>query len=133
MHRSAPALLAVLCLPLVAAAGAPGAKLSAPDLAAKIDEHIAARWNQRKVPPAPLADDAEFARRIHLDLTGRIPDILAARDFIDNPGTDKRARLVEKLLADERYPLHWANVWRSWVVPDTNDLRLSSTPGAFEG
>src|SRR5262249_4415924 len=40
---------------------------------------------------------------------------------------------VEKLLADERYPLHWANVWRSWVVPDTNDLRLSSTPGAFEG
>src|SRR5262245_47455508 len=130
MHRSA--LLAVLCLPLVAAAGAPGARLSAPDLAARIDEHLAARLNQRKVPAAPAADDAELVRRLHLDLTGRIPDILAARDFIDNPGKDKRARLVEQLLADERYPLHWANVWRSWVVPDTNDLRLFATPGAFE-
>src|SRR5262249_41769715 len=35
-------------------------------LAAKIDQHLAQRWTEAKVEPAPLADDAEYLRRVYL-------------------------------------------------------------------
>jgi hypothetical protein len=107
-------------------------KLSAGEVAAKIDEHIAEKWKARKVTPAPRADDAEWARRVHLDLSGRIPDILAARDFIDNPDADKRAGLIDRLLAGDRYPLHWATVWRTWWLPDTGELQNPFLAYSFE-
>jgi hypothetical protein len=107
-------------------------KLSALALATRIDEHLAARWKARKVTPAPRADDAELVRRLTLDLTGRIPDILAARDFADNPAKDKVGKLIDKLLADDRYATHFSNVWRSWFLPDSNDPQVMYLVPAFE-
>jgi hypothetical protein len=124
--------LLLLWAPTVRAEG-PARKLSAAELAGQIDQHLAARWKDRKVPPAPLASDAEWVRRVHLDLSGRIPDILAARDFIDNPGKDKRARLIDALLDSERYASHWATVWRTWWMPDTGELQNPYFSYAFEG
>jgi hypothetical protein len=102
----------------VSAGRADTAKRTPAQLAARIDEHLAAGWKAKKATPAPLADDAEFVRRATLDLAGRIPDILTARDFADDPGKDKRAKLIDKLLASDRYPAHFANVWRSWILPE---------------
>jgi hypothetical protein len=106
--------------------------LTARELAAKIDEHIAARWEGRAVTPAPVADDAEFVRRLHLDLHGRIPDILAARDFAENPAKDKREKLVARLLGEERYAVHWANVWRAWLLPESADPQGFGEAQSFE-
>src|SRR4051794_9569957 len=53
--------------------------LSAEQPAARIAALVAAKWADRKVTAAPKADDAEWVRRLTLDLNGRIPDILAAR------------------------------------------------------
>src|SRR5262245_28335973 len=53
-------------------------------LAARIDHHLAARWAAVGVKPAAPATDAQFFRRVHLDLVGRIPSIVDARDFIDD-------------------------------------------------
>src|SRR5262249_10608192 len=64
-------------------------------LAAKIDEYIALHWNAAKAQPAPLADDAEFCRRVHLDLAGRIPLVSEIRSFLDDKSTDKRRQLVD--------------------------------------
>src|SRR6267378_3619777 len=47
-------------------------------LAAKIDQLIAARWAANKVQPASPADDAQFLRRVYLDLAGRIPSVAEA-------------------------------------------------------
>ena len=55
----------------VAAANASQAEVQ--QLTARIDQLIAARWTANGVKPAPLADDAEYLRRLYLDLTGRIP------------------------------------------------------------
>jgi hypothetical protein len=124
-------LTALLCLP-AARAGAPPARLSAAALSARIDAHVAAGWKGRRVVPAPPADDAELVRRLHLDLTGRIPDILAARDFVENPDKDKRAKLIDRLLADDRHALHLANVWRAWLLPESGRRADPAATTTFE-
>jgi uncharacterized protein DUF1549/uncharacterized protein DUF1553 len=72
-----------------------------------IDDHLFAAMANDNVPHAPLASDYEFSRRIYLDLTGRIPttDQLAA--FVNNPATDKRAKLIDNLLDSQGYVDHW--------------------------
>jgi hypothetical protein len=89
-------------------------------LAAKIDERTAAHWAAAKVSPAPPADDAEFLRRVSLDLTGRIPSVAETRAFLKDPAPDKRQRLVERLLAGPRYVTHFTNVWRALLLPEAN-------------
>lgn len=43
------------------------------ELAATIDREIDTALAAAKVPPSPPADDAEFLRRVSLDLTGTVP------------------------------------------------------------
>ncbi|MBY0228470.1 MAG: DUF1549 and DUF1553 domain-containing protein [Gemmataceae bacterium] len=120
------ALLLVALLPGAGEAKPLPAKIAAQALADRIDALIDKKLKGAKVPAAPQADDAELVRRLALDLTGRIPDLLSARDFIDNPSKGKKAKLLAKLLADPRYSLHWANVWRNWLIADAADLQLQA-------
>ncbi|MGE3776034.1 MAG: DUF1549 domain-containing protein, partial [Pirellulaceae bacterium] len=54
-------------------------------------------------PLGPLADDAEFLRRVSLDFAGRIPASGELRAFLADTSPDKRARSIDRLLADSRY------------------------------
>lgn len=54
-------------------------------------------------PLPPQTDDAEFLRRVSLDLVGVIPPTIDARAFLDDKSPDKRAKLIDRLLADPRY------------------------------
>ncbi len=106
-------------------------------LAAKIDQLVAARWTAKGVKPAPLADDAEFLRRVHLDLAGRIPRIDEVRDFLDDDTPDKRQRLVERLLSTsvregDLFSPHFANVWRAILLPVAANQEERSLAPSFE-
>src|SRR5688500_4986850 len=92
-------------LVLIAAAVGPcrAGEAVAAELAKLIDQQIDARLRSEGVRAAELADDAEFARRIHLDLHGTVPTLELTRRFLADAGPDKRARLVDSLLADARY------------------------------
>src|SRR5262245_47473856 len=97
------------------------ARSQSPDpqaLADRIDQHLAARWKDAQVEPAPPADDAEFLRRAYLDLTGRIPSVRDAHDFLDDRSPDKRRALVEQLLASPRHAAHFAMVWRTLLLSE---------------
>lgn len=61
-------------------------------------------------PRGTKADDLAFLRRIHLDLTGRIPSIDQARAFLADPASDKRKREIDRLLASPDYTRHMAVV-----------------------
>jgi hypothetical protein len=95
-------------------------------MANNIDARLEAAWGGT-VKPAALADDAEFFRRVHLDLAGRIPSVTEIRDFLDDEQPDKRRRWVDRILrADpddaaykDAYVLHFANVWRHWLLAQT--------------
>src|SRR5207245_2394789 len=53
--------------------------LDVQQLAARIDQFIAERWATDGIKPAALADDAEYLRRVYLDLAGRIPRAIEVR------------------------------------------------------
>lgn len=55
------------------------------------------------------SSDAEFLRRVSLDLTGRPPTADEARAFLADPAPDKRERLIDRLLASPHYARHWAS------------------------
>ncbi len=77
----------------------------------QIDERVAQAWPREKVSPAPATTDAEFIRRVYLDLVGCIPTADETRAFLNDSSADKRSRLIDTLLADARYAQHMADLW----------------------
>jgi uncharacterized protein DUF1549/uncharacterized protein DUF1553 len=75
-------------------------------------------------PVAAPASDADFLRRVYLDLNGTIPDAPTARAFLDDPAANKRAALVDRLLGRPQFFRHLANVF------DVMLMERRATPGA---
>jgi Protein of unknown function (DUF1553)/Protein of unknown function (DUF1549) len=116
--------LAVVAMSPPAWAGDPPAKragaLTAEQLADRIDQLIEAKLREKEIQPSPLGDDAEFFRRLSLDVGGRIPSVMDARLFFGDKSSDKRHKAVDKLLDSPLYSTHFAAVWRTLMVPDNN-------------
>ncbi len=74
-----------------------------------LDKVLALENKERgvKLDPMPVIDDLTFLRRIFCDLVSRIPstDEIAAFEADKNPA--KRAELVDRLIADERFIDRW--------------------------
>src|SRR5262249_48175057 len=84
------ALTAALCLGEIRAADAdtpPPRDFAA--VTKQIDAQIQKRLDEAKIKPSPLTDDAEFLRRVYLDITGRIPSADKAAEFLDSNDPDK--------------------------------------------
>ena len=109
------AAVALLTASLASFAGE--SDLTPQQLAAKIDHHLATRWALEDIQPAPIASDSEFVRRVYLDLIGRIPRVAETREFLADPAPDKRAKLIERLLANAQFVTHWSNTWRDIILP----------------
>ncbi len=73
-----------------------------------IDRHINATLAEQKLSAAEPAADAEFMRRVYLDLTGTIPGAKTARAFLKDSDTKKRTKLIVRLLASKDYATHMA-------------------------
>ena len=99
-------------------------KLDAAALAKEIDQAVSQRLAAEKVKASPLADDAEFLRRVTLDLAGHIPSAEKAAEFLDNKDPGKRAKLIDELLASDEYGKHMADVWKDLLVKRNSDNRL---------
>lgn len=120
MPRACAPTCAMLLYLAAASAGA-----AEPSWAELIDGHIQARLDAAGVSRAPLADDAEFLRRVSLDLHGVVPSAQEAARFLDSPDPDKRSRWIEQLLADPRFGEHLADEWRGRLIsPLANDVRM---------
>jgi hypothetical protein len=107
-------------------------KLDAAALAALIDKAVDQRLAEEKVKPSPQADDAEFCRRVYLDLAGHIPPADKAAAFLDSKDADKRAKLIDELLAGEDFGKHQADVWQHLLVQRTSDNRRISLDPMYE-
>ncbi|MBP3958085.1 DUF1553 domain-containing protein [Gemmata sp. G18] len=73
-----------------------------------IDKHVHAKLNQLRVLPSGTCDDATFLRRVYLDLTGLLPPAKKAKAFLADTTADKRAKVIDELLASEEFARYWA-------------------------
>jgi uncharacterized protein DUF1549/uncharacterized protein DUF1553 len=78
-----------------------------------IDEAVDRKLRKLKILPSPLSTDAEFIRRVSLDLIGLPPTTEEVQAFLRDkvPSRQKRARLVDQLLARREYVDHWSLKW----------------------
>jgi hypothetical protein len=101
-------------------------------MAARVDEILAKRWKEEGVTPAPPASDGEFLRRASLDLSGIIPTVHDVRQFLADASADKRAKLIERLLAKPTHATHLANHWRKVMLPaDANVAQFGGDVGFY--
>jgi hypothetical protein len=101
-------------------------------LADAIDQAVAAKCAARGVKPTHATDDAEFLRRVCLDLSGRIPTVADVRAFLDDRSADKRQRAVQRLLEHPRYVEHFTTVWRQMMLPQNNDRNAQFLAASLE-
>ncbi|MGO9115927.1 MAG: DUF1549 domain-containing protein [Thermoguttaceae bacterium] len=85
----------------------------APETWGKIDELVAAKWQRMKILPSGLSTDAEFLRRVYLDLTGLPPTTTDVRAFLDDnrDARTKRDAVIDRLIGSEDFIEHWTNKW----------------------
>ncbi|HKB41027.1 MAG TPA: DUF1549 domain-containing protein, partial [Gemmataceae bacterium] len=131
--RLCPLAACLVVFGLVPCAGTAGPPTDPARLAARIDELLAARWTKAGVQPARRSDDAEFLRRLHLDLTGKVPTVAEVRRFLADRTADRRRAVVERLLAGPGYVSHFAANWRMLLAPDAeNDPGRQAAVAALE-
>lgn len=110
----------------------PVAPLAEGELRERIDEQLTALWAAERIHPVGPASDAEFMRRVYLDLTGRVPTVGEARDFLADQTPDRREHLVDRLLAHHDHATHLAAVWRRILLPDEVDLSRLGGSAEFD-
>ncbi|MEW6156859.1 MAG: DUF1549 domain-containing protein, partial [Verrucomicrobiota bacterium] len=76
-----------------------------------IDQIVLAHLEKNQVRPARICSDEVFVRRVYLDVIGTLPSAVEVRDFLLDASPDKRARLIDRLLAREEFADYWAMKW----------------------
>lgn len=83
-----------------------------------VDTHINNKLKRLKILPSGLCTDAEFLRRISLDLTALPPSAAETRAFLSDPreSSVKRQAKIEELLDSPGYVDHWTHKWSDLLL-----------------
>ncbi len=76
-----------------------------------VDNQVFGKLKKLGIPPSPLSDDSTFVRRVHLDITGRLPTAEEARSFVESTDPTKRSKLIDRLLDSPGYGDYFGNKW----------------------
>jgi hypothetical protein len=72
-----------------------------------IDVAVFAKMSKDGIAPTTRSSDAEFLRRVTLDLTGQLPDPATVTAFLADATPDKRTRTIDGLLASDAFNDRW--------------------------
>ncbi len=96
----------------------------------RINELLRKTWADFNLSPSAYESDSKWARRLYIDLLGRIPSLSELREFENDKNKDKRAALVERLLYDDRYTLdfarNWTTIWANLLIGRTGGTANNS-------
>jgi hypothetical protein len=83
-----------------------------------IDELVDEKLKKVKVQASELASDAEFLRRVYLDLTGLPPTPQQVLAFLNDKrdSRTKREAIIDELVGSEAYIEHWTNKWADLLM-----------------
>ena len=90
----------------------------------EIDRHINAKLQRAKINPSERCTDAEFIRRVSLDLTGQPPSADRVRAFLADPAPSqaKRDALIDALIGSEAFGGFWANKFADLLQCNSENL-----------
>ena len=95
-----------------------------------LDRHINAVLKREAIQPSKASEDTEFLRRVHLDLTGKIPTPEEVLNFLKDGSPHKRQKKIDQLLGSEPYIEYWSGLWVNWLIGrrgDNDDRRVGLT------
>ena len=119
----------IVSAPAVAAEPKP----TAASVAAIVDKHVGDKLKANNVPAAAIADDAAFLRRASLAFAGRVAVPSEVRLFVADTDPNKRAKLIDRLLASPAFATHMTTTWRGWLLPEAaSDPNLAGNVPGFE-
>ena len=95
-----------------------------------VDDFIFNALRSQGIPAAPATTDAEFLRRVTLDLTGRIPTPNEVIAFLQDTSPEKRGTTIEALLATPQWADRWAMFFGDLY---RNTLRTSQVNRYLDG
>ncbi|MFO1063559.1 MAG: DUF1549 and DUF1553 domain-containing protein [Pirellulales bacterium] len=96
-------------------------------VASPLDERIDEQLARMQLQAMPAASDSVFLRRVYLVTIGRLPTAEEARNYLNDATSDKRERLVDRLLNDRGYAVLWALRWSDLL---RNEQKVMSPEGA---
>src|SRR3954462_5193244 len=76
-----------------------------------IDELVYAKLKRLRIQPSELCTDAEFIRRVSLDVCGVLPTSEESERFLAEGDPAKREKLVDHLLARKEFVELWVMKW----------------------
>lgn len=90
-----------------------------------IDQHVNRKLERLKILPSGLCTDAEFLRRVSLDLIGLPATAEQTRAFLDDPrpSAEKRLAKIEELLNSPEYIDHWTLKWSDLLLANRKFIR----------
>lgn len=106
----------------------PGVQFARPPEANFIDRLAWDKLERLGIVPSELAGDPTFLRRAHLDVIGTLPSVQETREFLTDASADKRARLIDRLLARDEYAAYWAMRFSDLLRVDRDRV---TAPGAI--
>jgi hypothetical protein len=97
-----------------------------------IDGLVYRKLRKLNVLPSESCDDADYLRRVYLDVIGTLPTADEARRFLTDKRSDKRARLVDELLGRPEYADYWALKWADLLRIDRQALGHKRAYGYYK-
>jgi hypothetical protein len=85
-----------------------------------IDAFIDAGLASAKVAARPVVDDWSFLRRASLDVIGRIPTRDEAAAYFADAPSERRTKLVDRLIASNEWADHWTAYWQDVLAENPN-------------
>ena len=93
-----------------------------------IDTLINNKLKKLRIQPSELCSDAEFMRRVSLDICGIVPTAEQITEFVADPDPDKRAKWIDELLERKEFVEIWLMKWSELLqVRSTLQVSYKST------
>lgn len=90
-----------------------------------VNERVRQGWEDNEVSPSDPADDAEWLRRVYLDVVGHIPPADVVDRFLEDRSDGKRSQVIDTLLDDPDYVTNWTTIWTNLLIGRVTPRRTS--------
>lgn len=93
-----------------------------------IDEWTSRKWADLGLVPSQPTSDHEFARRLYIDLCGKLPPPEVVERFVGSNESTKREQLIDEALSDPDYSSFMAMKWGA-ILQNKRGNRADFAPG----